>query len=90
MSNGGGTESGTLEEVRVDAKKRVILPEDVRRKSGVKTGSRLMVSAKDGSTILTKSVSPEEFIQGMEGLLKDDSPVRATDPIKLKEIWSAS
>ena len=76
--------------MKVDAKKRIILPEDVRRKSGVRTGSRLRVSAKDGSIILTKSISPEEFIQRMEGLLKDDSPVGVSDPLKLKQIWSAS
>jgi len=82
--------SGTLEEVKVDAKKRVILPEGVRRKSRIGTGSRLRVTTRDGSIILTKSISPEEFVSKMEGLLKDGSPVRVSDPLKLKEIWSAS
>jgi AbrB family looped-hinge helix DNA binding protein len=80
-------EEWEMEEVKVDAKKRIILPEDIRRKSGVKTGSKLRVSIKDGSIILTKSISPQQFIEGLEGLLRDDSPVQVSDPLKLKEIW---
>ena len=79
-----------MEEVKVDAKKRIILPEDIRRKSGIKTGSKLRVTIKDGSVVLTKSVSPEQLVEGMEGMLKKDSPVSVSDPLKLKEIWSAS
>jgi AbrB family looped-hinge helix DNA binding protein len=77
-----------MEVVKVDAKKRIILPEDVRRKSGVRTGSILKVSIKDGSIILSKSISPHQFIERMEGLLRDDSPVQVSDPLKLKEIWA--
>jgi AbrB family looped-hinge helix DNA binding protein len=80
-------EKWEMEEVKVDAKKRIILPEDVRRKSGVRTGSKLKVSIKDGSIILTKSISPQQFIERMEGSLRDDSPVQVSDPLKLKEIW---
>lgn len=75
-------------EVRVDAKKRVLLPEDVRRKAGVKTGTRLRVSSKDGSIVLAKTVSAEDFVEKMEGSLKKGSPVEAADPLKLKEIWT--
>ena len=76
-----------MEEVKVDSKKRIIIPDDIRRRSGVRTGSKLKVSTKDGAIILTKSVTPEEFIERMEGLLRDDSPVPVSDPLKLKKIW---
>ncbi len=83
-----GTKSGKLEEVKVDAKKRIILPEGARRRLGVRTGSRLRVSTKDESIVITKGVSPEQFIEKMEGSLRDGSPVRVFDPLKLKEIWA--
>ena len=79
-----------MEEVRVDSKHRIILPEDVRRESGIKPGSRLSVSVKGHSVILTKKVEPGEFVQRMEGVLKEGSRVPRSDPLKLKEIWSVS
>ena len=79
---------GKLEEVRVDSKHRIVLPEEVRRKSGVKIGSKMRVSMKNRSIILSKSVDADEFIRRMEGILKDGSPVHVSDPIKLKEIWA--
>jgi AbrB family looped-hinge helix DNA binding protein len=81
-------EKWEMEEVKVDAKKRVVLPDDVRRKAGVKTGTRLRVTSRDGAIVLMKSISPEEFVKKMEGSLKEGSPVRAADPLRLKEIWT--
>ena len=79
---------GKLEEVRVDSKHRIVLPEEIRRKSGVKIGSKIRVSTKDRSIILSKSIDADEFIGRMEGILKDGSLVHVSDPIKLKEIWA--
>ena len=79
-----------MEEVKVDAKKRIILPENARRKAGVKTGSTLRVSVSDEKIILAKSVSPEQFIQRMEASLREGSPVQASNPLKLKQIWRSS
>ncbi len=83
-----GLKVGQLEEVKVDSKHRVVLPEEVRQKSGIKAGSKLKVSVKAGSIVLTKNVQPSDFIERMEGLLKEGSPVHASDPLKLKEIWA--
>ncbi len=79
---------GKLEEVRVDSKHRVVLPEEIRRRSGVKAGSKLRVGVKGSSIVLTKSVEPGEFIGKMEGFLERGSPVPASNPLKLKEIWA--
>jgi bifunctional DNA-binding transcriptional regulator/antitoxin component of YhaV-PrlF toxin-antitoxin module len=77
-----------MDKVRVDSKKRVVLPDNVRRKSGIKVGSKLKARAKDGSIRLTKSISPDEFLASMEGILKEGSPVQVSDPLRLKEIWA--
>ena len=83
-----GLEVGNMEEVRVDSKHRIVLPEEVRKKSGIKAGSRLKVNLKDRSVVLTKNVEPEEFVEGMEGVLKEGSPVHVSEPLRLKEIWA--
>ena len=79
-----------MEEVKVDSKHRVVLPEAIRRESGIKPGSRLRVSVDARSVVLTKEAEPEEFIQSMEGVVKEGSRVHRLDPIKLKEILSVS
>ena len=76
-----------MEEVKMDSKHRIVIPESVRRRSGVKTGSKLRVSIKGSSIVLTKNIEPSEFVGRMEGFLKEGSPVPASDPLELKEIW---
>ena len=78
------------EEVKVDSKHRVVLPEEVRKQSGIKAGSKLRVRVNGHAVVLTRNVRPREFIQSMEGVLKEGSKVRASDPLRLKEIWSGS
>jgi AbrB family looped-hinge helix DNA binding protein len=79
-----------MQEVKVDSKHRVVLPEAVRKQSGIKAGSRLKVRVEGHSVVLTRNVEPREFIQIMEGILKERSKVGPSDPLKLKEIWSES
>jgi bifunctional DNA-binding transcriptional regulator/antitoxin component of YhaV-PrlF toxin-antitoxin module len=79
-----------MDQVRVDPKKRVVLPDNVRRKSGIRTSSKLKVRAQAGSIMPTKSISPDEFLARMEGMLKEGSPVQVADPLRLKEIWAGT
>ena len=79
-----------MQEVTVDSKHRVVLPEEARKQSGIKAGSKLKVSVKDHAVVLTKKTEPSEFVRIMEGVIKKGSRVRASDPLKLKEIWAAS
>jgi len=66
-----GIEVGILEETtRVDSKHRVVLPVAVRRRSGIRSGSKLKVTVKNRSIVMTKNVQPNEFIEKMEGILK--------------------
>ncbi|MFQ6134571.1 MAG: AbrB/MazE/SpoVT family DNA-binding domain-containing protein [Nitrososphaerales archaeon] len=76
-----------MEEAKLDSKGRIVIPERVRRKVGFRGGSKLKVRVEHESVVITKSVTPKEFIEEMEGFLKEDSPVQASDPLKLKEIW---
>ncbi len=46
------------------------------------------MKVKEGSIVLTKNVEPDEFVERMEGILKEDAPVQASEPLKLKEIWA--
>lgn len=74
--------------MKVDSKHRIVLPEGVRRKSGVKTGTKLRVSISGSSIVLAKNIEPEGFIERMEGFLKKGSTVPVASPLKLKEIWA--
>ncbi len=76
------------ETAKVDSKHRVLLPEVVRRRSGIRSGSKLKVTVKNRTIVLTKNVQPDEFIQKMEGVLKNGTPVQLSDPLKLKDIWT--
>jgi AbrB family looped-hinge helix DNA binding protein len=76
------------QEVKVDSKHRVVLPEGVRQEFGIEAGSKLKVSVKGRSVVLTKNVEPEEFIDRMEGVIRKGSRARISETLKLKEIWS--
>jgi AbrB family looped-hinge helix DNA binding protein len=86
-----GKRSGIgLSETRVDAKGRVVIPEDIRRKLKIGEGTRvrIMLEGGDGSTlVIRKSMGHEEFIKLTKGAIKEGSPVKISDPLRLKEIW---
>jgi len=80
----------------MDSKGRIVIPEDVRKELGLNEGSRIRVRLeKSGGSggsavILTKSIGPDEFIKRTEGMLKKESRAKATDPLRLKEIWGGT
>ena len=76
------------ETMRVDSKHRVVLPEAIRRIIWKRSGSKLKVTVKNRSIVMTKNVQPEEFIEKMEGFLKKGSTVPVVNPVKLKDIWA--
>jgi len=77
-----------LSEAVVDSKGRVLIPEKIRKKVGIVAGTKLRISTQDRVVILTMSKDPSEFIHETEGVIKGDSRVKASDPLKLKEIWT--
>lgn len=80
-----------MTETVVDSKGRVVIPDEVRKELGLAEGSKVRVSIADrgGSIIVLKStLDAEAFIKQTEGTLKRGSKARATDPLRLKEIWA--
>ncbi|MBO3842872.1 MAG: AbrB/MazE/SpoVT family DNA-binding domain-containing protein [Candidatus Brockarchaeota archaeon] len=75
----------SVEEVDVDDKGRVLIPKEVRDKVGLKTGGKARMKVENERIIIMPPVSPEEFINEMEGCIKEGTP--RIHPLKLKEIW---
>ncbi|MBO3800378.1 MAG: AbrB/MazE/SpoVT family DNA-binding domain-containing protein [Candidatus Brockarchaeota archaeon] len=75
----------SVEEVDVDDKERVLIPKEVRDKVGLKTGGKARMKVEDKRIIVMPPISPEEFIDEMEGCIKEGTP--KINPLKLKEIW---
>lgn len=78
-----------MSSITVDAKGRIIIPEELRKKLGIRKGTKVKVSLKQNQVIITSIVDPKKFIEKMEGCIKEGSRVENVDPLKLKEIWMA-
>jgi AbrB family looped-hinge helix DNA binding protein len=82
-----------MSETTVDAKGRVVIPEEIRKKLKIGEGTkvRIMLEGSDGSILVVrKSIEPQKFIELTKGSVKEGSPVRVSDPLRLKEIWESS
>jgi len=77
-----------LSEAVMDSKGRVLIPEKVRKKAGLVAGTRLKVSTQNRVVTIRKSMDPEQFIREKSGVIKNHPPAKATDPLKLKDIWT--
>ena len=67
-----------------------MIPEEIRNELKLAEGSRLdvRISGDDKAIVINPKIDPEEFIALAEGFLKQGSPVKAADPLRLKEIWT--
>jgi AbrB family looped-hinge helix DNA binding protein len=74
-------------EAIVDEKGRIVISKDVRSSLGLKNGMRVKLHIESDKLIIEKAVSPEEFINKMNGFIKKDSKLPITDPLKLKHMW---
>ncbi len=82
-----------MSETTVDAKGRVVIPEEIRKKLKIGEGTRvrIMLEGNDGPIIvIRKSIEPQKFIELTRGAIKEGSPVKVSDPLRLKEIWEGS
>jgi len=61
------------------------MPKEIREKIGLETGGRARLKIGDKEITIMAPVSPEEFIEEMEGCIKEGSPT--IDPLELKKIW---
>ena len=72
-------------EVIVDCKGRILNPKAVRDKAGLKPKSKVWIVVENGKLIISPKISQKQFINKMEGCIKEGTP--AVDPLKLKGIW---
>ncbi len=75
------------EKVMLDEKGRLLIPKSMREKLGFHEGVKLKLTVEDGRIVITKLLSPEEFIGDMEGFIGEDAVIPKIDPLRLKEIW---
>jgi AbrB family looped-hinge helix DNA binding protein len=75
------------EEVVLDEKGRILIPKNIRDRLGFHERVRLRLVVEDDKIMITRTVSPEEFIGRMEGCIRNRSPIPKVDPLRLKEIW---
>ncbi len=73
----------------VDDKGRIILPEAVRKKLGMRKGSKVKVGLKGDKVVIASTIDSKQFIDKMEAFIKEGSKIEKIDPLKLKEIWMA-
>ena len=81
-----------MSEATVDSKGRVVIPEEIRKrlKMGEGTRVRITLEGESGSVIVVKAnVEPRKFVELTRGAIKKGSPVKISDPLRLKEIWGA-
>lgn len=69
---------------RVDAKGRVVLPKDVRKRLGITPGTEVEVREENGMVVIVPEDDPEQIIQRMESLIKEATADR--DPYEYGEL----
>lgn len=75
----------STEEVTVDCKGRVLIPKKFRDRVGLQVGGKARLKVEKENIVIMPPISPEEFIEEMEGCIKEGTPT--IDPLKLKRIW---
>ena len=78
----------STKEVSGDDKGRVLIPKEARDRVGLKAGGRARLKVENKRIIIMPSTSPEEFIEEMEGCIREGTPT--INPLKLKKIWETT
>jgi AbrB family looped-hinge helix DNA binding protein len=71
----------------VDNKGRIVLPRPLRTALGLTEGTGVAVSLEKDQLVVSRLVSPDEFIRHREGFVKVGSALPLADPLSLKRIW---
>lgn len=74
---------------KIDAESRVVIPGTIRNELGIKPNNEVIVEKIADKVIISKSLSPEEFLKEAHLLAEDirKTKIRKIDPLKIKEIW---
>jgi AbrB family looped-hinge helix DNA binding protein len=75
------------DEAVVDEKGRIAIPKHMRDELDLREGTRVKLEIEKEKILIMKPIAPEEFINKMEGFIKEGSVIQKVNPLKLKEIW---
>lgn len=68
--------------VKVDAKGRIVLPQEVRERLGITSGSEVDIREEDGKAVVEPEDNPEDILDRMEQLVAEASAKRGeTTPL---------
>lgn len=79
-----------VEDAIIDKKGRVVIPRDLRVRLSLSEGKRVRLSVDEERVIMTKRVSPDEFVREMEGCVKEGSRIPKINPLDVKRIWETA
>lgn len=74
----------SIEDVTIDRKGRIQIPKAVRDKVGLQVGGKARLKIERENIVIMPPISPEQFIQEMEGCIKEGTPTM--DSLKLKKM----
>ncbi|MBS7648764.1 MAG: AbrB/MazE/SpoVT family DNA-binding domain-containing protein [Candidatus Bathyarchaeia archaeon] len=78
----------SIEDISIDNKGRILIPKKIREMVRLKAGGKARLKVEDEKIIIMPPISPEEFMEEMEGCIRNGTPT--IDPLKLKKMWEAT
>ena len=71
----------------VDEKGRIVVPKSILKELRITEGSRVSVQVEKEKLVVSRAVEPKEFIDEMEGFVREGSLLPLVDPMSMKRIW---
>ncbi len=79
---------------KVDDRGRVLIPQELRTRSGIKPGQDVRVEIEDeGNLVIQPVLSSDEFLEDATGAINEDTrraEAEPIDPLELKQMWKPS
>jgi len=74
---------------KLDAESRIVIPSNIRDELDIKPNDEVIVEKIEDKVIISKPLSPEEFLEEARILAEDirRTKIRAIDPLKIKKMW---
>jgi AbrB family looped-hinge helix DNA binding protein len=71
---------------KLDEESRVVIPRNIRDELGIKPKDEVVLEKIEDKVVISKSLSPEEFLEEAHSLAEDISStkIREIDPLKIK------